>query len=106
MKIIENVQATHYKPVDFNVDTIYLRNKVKFYKVLDKENSKRELLDITAEEFNNLDIDKLCIYDEEQYTYNEYVVKMNNEKEQENTDVYSLISDLQMEVMMLKMGDN
>lgn len=105
MKIIKNVQATHYKPVDFNVDTIYLRDNVKFYKILDKENNEKELLDITIEEFNKLNVDKLCIYDEEQYTYNEYVVKMNNEKEQENKNLIKNISDIQMEIMMLKMED-
>ena len=103
MKIIKNVQATHYAPVDFNVDTIYLRKNVKFYKVLDRETNEKELLDITIEGFNNLDIDKLCIYDEEQYTYNEYVVKMNDEKEIENKNLMKNISDMQMEIMMLKM---
>ena len=103
MKTIKNVQATHYKPVDFNVDTIYLRDNVKFYKVLDKENNEKELLDITIEEFNILNVDKLCIYDEEQYTYNEYVVKMNDEKEIENKNLMKNISDMQMEIMMLKM---
>lgn len=103
MKIIKNVQATHYKPVDFNVDTIYLRDNVKFYKILDKENNEKELLNVTVEEFNSLDINKMCIYDEEQYTYNEYVVKMNNEKEKENKNLVKNISDMQMEIMMLKM---
>ena len=103
MKTIKNVQATHYAPVDFNVDTIYLRDNVKFYKILDRETNEKELLDITIEEFNNLDINKLCIYDEEQYTYNEYVVKMNNEKEKENKNLMKNISDMQMEIMMLKM---
>ena len=104
MKIIKNIQATHYKPVDFNVDTIYLRNNVKFYKILDRENNeKEEIKNISIEEFNNLDINKLCIYDEEQYTYNEYVVKMNNEKEQENKNLMKNISDMQMEIIMLKM---
>ena len=105
MKIIKNVQATHYKPVDFNVDTIYLRSNVKFYKIINDETNEKELLNITIEEFNNLDIKKLCIYDEEQYTYNEYVVKMNNEKEKENKNLVKNISDIQMEIMMLKMGD-
>ena len=105
MKIIKNVQATHYKPVDFNVDTIYLRSNVKFYKIINDETNEKELLNITVEEFNNLDIKKLCIYDEEQYTYNEYVVKMNNEKEKENKNLMKNISDMQMEIMMLKMGD-
>lgn len=104
MKIIKNVQATHYKSVDFNVDTIYLRSNVKFYKVLDIETNEKELLNITVEEFNKLDINKICIYDEEQYTYNEYVVKMNNEKEKENKNLMKNISDIQMEIMMLKMG--
>lgn len=79
MKTIKNVQATYYKPVDFNIDTIYLRNNVKFYKILDRENNKKELLDISIEEFNKLDIDKLCIYDEEQYSYKEYVLKNKGE---------------------------
>ena len=105
MKIIKNVQATHYKPVDFNVDTIYLRSNVKFYKIINDETNEKELLNVTVEEFNNLDIKKLCIYDEEQYTYNEYVVKMNNEKEKENKNLVKNISDIQMEIMMLKMGD-
>ena len=105
MKTIKNVQATYYKPVDFNVDTIYLRDNVKFYKILDRETNEKELLDITIEDFNKLDIDKLCIYDEEQYTYNEYVVKMNDEKEIENKNLMKNISDMQMEIMMLKMGD-
>lgn len=104
MKIIKNVQAAHYKPVDFNVDTIYLRSNAKFYKVLDIETNEKELLNITVEEFNKLDINKICIYDEEQYTYNEYVVKMNDEKEIENKNLMKNISDMQMEIMMLKMG--
>lgn len=104
MKIIKNVQATYYKPVDFNVDTIYLRSNVKFYKVLDVETNEKEPLNVTVEEFNSLDINKICIYDEEQYTYNEYVVKMNNEKEKENRNLVKNISDIQMEIMMLKMG--
>ena len=73
MKIIKNVQATHYKSVDFNVDTIYLRSNVKFYKIINDETNEKELLNITIEEFNNLDIKNLCIYDEEQYTYNECI---------------------------------
>ena len=105
MKTMKNVQATNYTPVDFNVDTIYLRDNVKFYKILDRETNEKELLDITIEDFNKLDIDKLCIYDEEQYTYNEYVVKMNDEKEIENKNLMKNISDMQMEIMMLKMGD-
>lgn len=104
MKTIKSVQATYYKAVDFNVDTIYLRDNVKFYKILDKENNEKELLDITIEEFNKLNVDKLCVYDEEQYTYNEYVVKMNDEKEKENKNLVKNISDIQMEIMMLKMG--
>ena len=104
MKIIKNVQATHYKPVDFNVDTIYIRKNVKFYKIINDETNEKEPLNVTVEEFNNLDINKICIYDEEQYTYNEYVVKMNNEKEKENKNLVKNISDLQMEIMMLKMG--
>ncbi len=103
MKIIKNVQATHYKPVDFNVDTIYLRSNVKFYKIINDETNEKELLNITVEEFNKLDINKICIYDEEQYTYNEYVVKMNNEKEKESKNLMKNISDMQMEIMMLKM---
>lgn len=73
MKTIKNVQATYYKPIDFNVDTIYVRYNVKFYKILDRENNKKELLDITIEEFNKLDVNKLCIYEEEQYSYNECI---------------------------------
>ena len=103
MKIIKNVQATHYKSVDFNVDTIYLRSNVKFYKIINDETKEKEPLNVTVEEFNSLDIDKLCIYDEEQYTYNEYVVKMNDEKEKENKNLVKNISDMQMEIMMLKM---
>ena len=60
---------------------------------------EKELLNITIEEFNNLDIEKLCIYDEEQYTYKEYsqvLEKQISKANKDNIITQTALIDLEM----------
>ena len=82
MKEYKNVQGTQTKVdgIEFNVDTIYIRTNIRREKEVDP---------ITQQEH------EYWVYDEIQYTFNEYLEVLNTKVDKSETEQNTKITDLE-----------
>ena len=83
MKEYKNVQGTQDKVdgIEFNVDTIYIRTNIRKVKEVDP---------ITQKEY------EFWVYDEVQYTFNEYLEVLNSKVDKSETEQNTKITDLEV----------
>ena len=93
MKELKNVQGSqeHVDGLEFNIDTIYVRNNIRREKFVDEA---------TKESY------ECWMYDEIQYTYDEYVVILNSKVDKANSAQDDLILDNAYRVAMLELASN
>lgn len=91
MKELKNVQGSqkHVDGLEFNIDTIYVRNNIRREKIVDEA---------TKESY------ECWVYDEIQYTYDEYVVILNSKVDKSNIEQETLILDNAYRVAVLEIS--
>ena len=77
--------------LEFNIDTIYARTNIRKKDIFDEEGKK---------------VRELWVYDEKQYTYEEYVVILNSKVDKANSAQDDLILDNAYRVAMLELVTN
>lgn len=82
MQEFKNVHGTQTKVdgIEFNVDTIYIRTNIR---------REKEIDGITQKEY------EFWVYDEKQYSYNEYLEVLNTKVEKSETEQNTKITDLE-----------
>ena len=82
MKEYKNVQGTQTKVdgIEFNIDTIYIRTNIR---------REKEVNPITKKEY------EYWLYDEKQYTFNEYLEVLNTKVDKSETEQNTKITDLE-----------
>lgn len=91
MQEFKNVQGTQTKVdgIEFNVDTVYVRTNIRREKEID-ETTKQEY--------------EFWIYDEKQYTYNEYLEFLNSKVDKTNSAQDDIILDNAYRVAILELS--
>ena len=91
MKELKNVHGSqeHVDGLEFNVDTIYIRTNIRKEIVVDEA---------TKENY------EFWVYDEKQYTYEEYVVILNSKVDKANSTQDDLILDNAYRVAVLEIS--
>lgn len=108
-------ESTIYIEKDFNVDTVYIRSKPRYYST-DEETGERTL--ITKLEFDKLDNNKIVSYNEIEYTYREYIEKLEADNKQlvleltssnmemlSTIDVLSQENSVQQAILMMEIAN-
>ena len=82
MQEYKNVHGTQEKVngIEFNVDTIYIRTNIR---------REKEVNSVTQQEF------EFWVYDEIQYTFNEYLEVLNTKVDKSETEQNTKITDLE-----------
>ena len=91
MKEYKSVHGTQTKVdgIEFNVDTIYIRTNIRREKKVDKT---------TKQEY------EYWVYDEVQYTFNEYLEVLNSKVDKSNKAQEDLILDNAYRVALLELN--
>lgn len=88
---LKNVKGTQTKVdgIEFNVDTIYIRTNIR---------REKEIDEITQKEY------EYWVYDEIQYTFNEYLEVLNTKVDKSNKAQDDLILDNAYRVAVLELS--
>lgn len=88
---VKDVYTTqeHIDGLEFNVDTVYVKQNIRKKEIFDEEGKK---------------VRELWVYDEIQYTYDEYVVILNSKVEKSNIEQEALILDNAYRVAVLEIS--
>ena len=79
----------HVNGLEFNIDTIYVRTNIKKEIVTDETTKEKR---------------EFWVYDEIQYTYNEYLEVLNSKVEKSNIEQEALILDNAYRVAVLEIS--